>query len=245
MLTYELWLNPLLALPCQIHMISNRMRIERQIDAGRAECRLHHAQASQSGNGKSQQPAYRAIESSSEEESDSDLDLGGPEGSVPPPDNDETLGHAEARPTGKDDPLQHTAEDESDDDEEDFKLHRRRVASAPVSPHLARERRRQIATSLGITMDKQMRERAPWNRNRQQKDPSSTNDDGLGALPPISSQQSRQGAHRRRLSTGQLWLGRYNRAPSFDTAFGSGVSGDEDFASGDEHHSERSFDKTA
>lgn len=225
-------------------MISNRMRIERQIDAGRAECRMHHAQASQTANGKSQQPTYRATESSLEEESDSDFDLGGPEGSVPPPDNDETLGHAESHSISKTKQAHHTTTEE-DEDDEDFKLHRRRVASAPVSPHLARERRRQIATSLGITMDRQMRERAPWNRNRQQKDPSPTNDDGLGALPSISPQQSRQGAQRRRLSTGQLWLGRYNRAPSFDTAFGSGVSGDEDFVSGDEHHSERSFDKTA
>lgn len=226
-------------------MISNRMRIERQIDAGRAECRLQHAQSSTNANGKLQQSAYRATESSlEEEESDSDLDLGGPEGSVPPPDNDETFGGSVAEPQSI---TQNIKEEENDDedDEEDFRLRRRRVASAPVSPHLARQRRRQIASSLGLTMDREIPNWAPTPRNHGQQDPSPTNDNGGLASSFSSSRQNRQGANRRRLSTGQLWLGRYNRAPSFDTAFGSGVSGDEDFASGDEHHSERSFEKTS
>lgn len=217
------------------------MRIERQIDAGRAECRLHHAQSAQRTNGKTSQAVYQPAESSLEEESDSDLDLGGPEGSVPPPDNDETLEEAaQATPDSK----ARKEDEEDDDDDEDFVLQRRRVASAPVSPHLARQRRRQIATSLGITTDKNIPSWATNNRERRQKDPSPTND-VLGSQQAFfSSRQGRQAPTRRRLSTGQLWLGRYNRAQSLDTAFGSGVSGDEDLASGDEHHSERSFDKT-
>lgn len=213
------------------------MRIERQIDAGRAECRLQ-AQAAKQTNGKTSGQAYRTTESSLEEGSDSDLDMGGPEGSVPPPDNDETVDEAAA--------AQGQAikiESDDDDEEVDFALQRRRVASAPVSPALARQRRRQIATSLGITMDKIDKGWLPAGRSRRTQDQLPTID---GSDEPFSSaRQARQNTSRRRLSTGQLWLGRYNRAPAPDTAFGSGISGDEDMHSGEELNSERSYDKSA
>lgn len=212
------------------------MRIERQIDAGRAECRLH-AQVAKQANGKLSQHTYRAGESSLDEGSDSDLDMGGPEGSAPPPDNDETV----------DEEAQAQAEDgvrgsEDEDEEEDFRLQRRRVASAPVSPSLARQRRRQIASSLGITRENQTGGWSPAGRSRRAQDQLPTID---GSDEPFSSaRQARQGPSRRRLSTGQLWLGRYNRASALDTAFGSGISGDEEMHSGEEPTSERSFDKT-
>jgi hypothetical protein len=216
--------------------------VERQIDAGRAECRTHYAQASTSGN-KPNLASHRHHESSQEEEeSDSDFDLGGPEGSVPPPDNDESLGgiitESPMREESPDDP-----------DRDDFVLQRRRVASAPVSPSLARHRRRQIASSLGITAD---HGKPSWNNSA----PSTTARRIQDTLPNIDGQDSiesrlqsadpwknRHGTGRRRLSTGQLWLGRYNRAASLDTAFGSGVSGDEDAPSADEQVSEKSFEK--
>lgn len=224
----------------QLHMISNRMRIERQIDAGRAECRLH-AQAAKQINGRTSGQVYRTTESSLEEETDSDLDMGGPEGTAPPPDNDETVDETAAAQTQA---IKIESDDDDDDDDEvDFALQRRRVASAPVSPSLARQRRRQIATSLGITMDKIDKGWLPAGRSRRIQEQLPTID---GSDEPFSSaRQARQNTSRRRLSTGQLWLGRYNRAPAPDTAFGSGISGDEDMHSGEELNSERSYDKSA
>lgn len=207
------------------------MRIERQIDAGRAECRMH-AQAHKANS--KEEAAYRVNDSSLEEETDSEVDLGGPEGSVPPPDNDETLGGTV--------PAQPQVKSEEDDEEEDFVLHRRRVSSAPVSPSLARQRRRQIATSLGITMNNPNLSWTPAGRGGRGQDRLPTID--ASDEPFSSARAARQRPSRRRLSTGQLWLGRYNRPPAPDTAFGSGVSGDEELPSGDELNSERSYDKT-
>lgn len=218
------------------------MRVERQIDAGRSECRAQHARTLLSdNNGQRQLHNYRAMDSSMDEGSDDELDLGGPEGNAPLPDNDETLG-------GTSGPIDVSRwQRQQQPEEEDFDDHRRRASSAPVSPSLARQRRRQIATSLGITSERPSPSWTPPRSagNRNVISPP-TNIDGresrFDTMPSFGERQASQGGPRRRLSTGGLWFNRFNRAPVPDTAFGSGIS-DEEVHSGDELASDKSFEK--
>lgn len=213
-------------------MIENRMRIERQIDAGRAECRAAYAQSGRishrTGLINNAHSAAALTDSSTVEDSDSDIDLGGPEANAPLPDNDETVD------TGAD------AADSNEPDEHEQRS--RRAASAPVSPYAARRRRRQIMSSLGIT---------------EADSPAATPDvsqrkgfdfaNGASAIAKRTNIDFDLGASgtmqgRRRLSTGQLWLNKRTQGSS-RAAFGSGVSGDEDGISADDLDSERSYDR--
>jgi len=219
----------------KLHMIENRMRIERQIDVGRAECRAAYAKAGRSSH-RSTNADSRAVltDSSTVEDSDSDLDLGGPEANAPLPDNDETL-------------EEDTDAAERREEEEDRERRSRRAASAPASPHAARKRRRQIMSSLGIThadspaATPNLENRHGFDFAGDRAGTAAITRTDFGASSSYSaSANGNQG--RRRLSTGQLWLNRRNRGSS-GAAFGSGVSGDEDGISADDLESERSYDR--
>lgn len=75
----------------KLHMIDNRMRIERQVEMGRAACRAHYAQAAKSGQSHLQ--AHHYDSSTSLDDSDDDMveNLGGPEADAPVPRRDEGL----------------------------------------------------------------------------------------------------------------------------------------------------------
>lgn len=208
------------------------MRIERQIDAGRAECRAAYAQAGRSshrGPAKSKSAAV-LTDSSTVEDSDSELDLGGPEANAPLPDNDETLDETDT-------------EQQRREDEEERERRNIRAASAPASPHAARKRRRQIMSSLGIT-NTDSPAATPNVEQRQGFDFASNGKTSMDSEFGRSSSYNASAARGkgRRLSTGQLWLNRRTRGSS-GAAFGSGVSGDEDVISADDLESERSYDR--
>lgn len=225
------------------------MRIERQIDAGRAECRaayakagrLHASTSSQMHNGN------MATDSSGLENSDSDIDLGGPEMNAPLPDNDQTVNDVEA-----DDEGQNGREDE----QIDYRRFRR-AGSAPISktgsPESSRKRRRRIMSSLGLTSDQPRVLTSPTASKQGNFDfDLGQHAEGAGVVfvpnasegPGVSTGYAQSEKKlRRRLSTGQLWLGRRNKKnTAAANAFGSGVS-DDDVFSTDEIESERSFEK--
>lgn len=141
-------------------MIENRMRIERQIDAGRAECRAAYAQAVAKGTLQRRPEADRqhTTDSSAFEDSDSDLDMGGPEANAPVPINDETLRPIEAEDERRDAASRRSPSYLSVDEDEDTQL-LRRAASAPAessnvsvrSQESARRRRKKIISRLGLT----------------------------------------------------------------------------------------------
>ena len=294
-------------------MIENRMRIERQIDAGRAECRAaYSARANNAPSGGAAQyaghfsstPGALSDSSALDEDSDSDIDLGGPEANAPLPDNDETVHDEEdgegegenelqppSRPTASarhsnasssngsrvhfpPDLATHSdetgAEDDAQADARERAWRSRRAGSAPASPSASgsasalRKRRRQIMSSLGLSAQPERASSAgpmsgPGERDRDRMDylASSTRAAGgesdFGLDTPgtegvgLSSSRGALGGSmaRRRLSTGQLWLGRRNKVEARGNAFGSGVSEDEGDAlfTGDELESERSFDR--
>ena len=225
------------------------MRIERQIDAGRAECRIAYATASEN---KRDIPNHlhnnhAATDSSGFEDSDSDLDLGGPEANATLPDNDQTITDVEA-----------------DDESQDVSLHSREstrkfrrassaAASTAASPDSIRKRRRQIISSLGLTSDQPTLRATPPAMQKGDFNFDLSQDGGGGSNSDYATSEGfgvstgrapSEREFRRKLSTGQLWLGKTNRrnGPAAN-AFGSGLS-DEDGLSGDEIDSERSYEKS-
>lgn len=292
-------------------MIENRMRIERQIDAGRAECRAaYSARANNAPSGGAAQyaghfsstPGALSDSSALDEDSDSDIDLGGPEANAPLPDNDETIHDEEdddgeggkelqppSRPTAS---ARHSnasssngsrvhfppevathsdetgAEDDAQADARERAWRTRRAGSAPASPSASgsasaiRKRRRQIMSSLGLSAQPERASSAgpmsgSGDRDRldflapSMRHAGGNSDFGLDTPGTegmgLSSSRVALGDSmaRRRLSTGQLWLGRRNKVEARGNAFGSGVSDDEGDAlfTGDELESEKSFDR--
>lgn len=235
------------------------MRIERQIDAGRAECRAHLGAQQQNKASATSSMSSRRIPATTDSsafedsESDVDLDLGGPEGSAPVPRNDETL--EEVTSTDERDQSRKNARqdtdcgegegDEEEDDEEtqqDFAARKRRGASAPPSQpsSASRKRRRQILSSLGLSEDRSSPIPTPLSGSKfdfgtGRGGSALSGDEGASGTEGASSSlhAPRYGAKRlrRRLSTGQLWLGgkRSSNGPALQAdMFGSGLSGEDD-----------------
>jgi len=218
------------------------MRIERQIDAGRSQCRA--AIAARSGNIplRPKGPCLTATDSSTFEDTDSEIDLGGPEGSAPIPDNDETMEEVRMKDERR---HQNGKSGEDLEDEQDAFLRSRRAGSAPATPaNASSRRRRQIISSLGLSSDQPSPLPAPLVRGRHTFDFLQSGDELVSGSEGLSTtiKTPTEKKLRRRLSTGQLWLGRRNKgSANSTTAFGSGLSEDED--SNPDLESERSYDK--
>ena len=195
-------------------MIDNRLRIERQIDAGRAECR---ARLSKQARDSISKHVSGATDSSAFEDSDEELDLGGPEGAAPLPDTDKPV----------------VSEDEDDGDGDAAERHRRRAMRAVSVPaealDPARRRRREILSNLGLTpggspMSTPSTEQPNFFARRTR--------DANGADEAIPMRAASERKLQRRLSTGQLLLRKRNKGRANTNMLGSGISDDDEMTDG-------------